>query len=203
MSGDFEADTPVWIWQSADPGAAIETDLLDAARRNWPRVLSYAQRYQQDSSVAADIFETALLATSRVKRARQKSGKPIRNFDAYVYVAFVRKFKRYLARQPKIQFVGSLQDVDTHSDIRHSKVPPAVEHDLLAKELLQRMSHRTRQTFYLRTNGYSWKETARFLNTTANSAQVLFTKEIGKIRSHIMKQKGSGMRPGEGGEVDE
>ena len=203
MSEDFEADTPVWIWQAGDSGTAVERDLLDAGRRNWPRVLSYARRYEQDSSVAANMLEAVLLATSRVKIARQKSGNPIRNLDTYVYVAFMRKFKRYLARQPKIQFVGSLQDVDTHSDIRHSKGPPTVEHDLLAKELPQRMSHRTRQTFYLRTNGYSWKETARYLKTTANSAQVLFNKEIGKIRSHIMKQKDSGMRTGEGGEIDE
>jgi hypothetical protein len=108
-----------------------------------------------------------------------------------------------LARQPKIQFVGSLQDVDTLSDIRQSKGPPTVEQDLLAKELLQHMSQRTQQTFLLRTNGYSWKETAHFLKTTANSAQVLFNKEIGKVRDHIMKQKDSGMRPGEGGEIDE
>jgi hypothetical protein len=203
MSGDFEPDTPVWIWQPEDSGTAVESDLLDAGRRNWPRVISYARRYEQDSSVAANILEAVLLATSRVKIARRKSGNPIRNLDTYVYVAFLRKFKRYLARQPKIQFVGSLQDVDTLSDIRSSKGPPAVEHDLLAKELLQHMSQRTRQTFFLRTNGYSWKETARFLKTTANSAQVLFNKEIGKLRSHIMKQKGSGMRPGEGGEIDE
>ena len=201
MSGDFEADTPVWIWQSEGPEAAIETDLLDAARRNWPRVLSYAQRYQQDSSVAADTLEAVLLATSRVKRARQKSGTAIRNLDTYVYVAFLRKFKRYLARQPKIQFVGSLQDVDTLGDNRHSKGPPAVEHDLLAKELLQHMSQRTRQMFSQRTNGYSWKETARFLKTTANSAQVLFNKEIGKLRSRIRKKRGPGTRPE--GEVDE
>jgi len=57
MSGDFEADPPVWIWQSEGSGIAVETDLLDAARRNWPRVLSYAQRYQQDSSVVATRME--------------------------------------------------------------------------------------------------------------------------------------------------
>jgi hypothetical protein len=203
MSGDFEADTPVWIWQPGGSGTEVESDLLDAGQRNWPRVLSYARRCEQDSSVAANILEAVLLATARVKIARQKSGNPIRSLDTYVYVAFTRKFKRYLARQPKIQFVGSLQDVDTLSDIRHSKGPPAVEHDLLAKELLQHMSQRTRQTFFLRTNGYSWKETARFLKTTANSAQVLFNKEIGKIRNHVMKQRSSGMRPSEGGEIDE
>ena len=201
MSGDFEADPPVWIWQSEGSGITVETDLLDAARRNWPRALSYAQRYQQDSSVAADILEAVLRTTSRVKRARQKSGNPIRNLDTYVYVAFVRRFKRCLARQPMIQFVGSLQDVDTLLGIRTSKSAHTVEDELLAKELLQYMSQRTQQSFYLRTNGYSWKETARFLKTTANSAQVLFNKEIGKLRSRILKVKGPGRRPG--GEVNE
>jgi len=201
MSEDFEADTPVWIWQTEGSGTVVETDLLDAGRRNWPRVLSYAQRYQQDSSIAANILEAVLRATSRVKRARQKSGNPIRNLDTYVYVAFVRRLKRYLARQPMIQFVGSLQDVGTLHGIRTSKLAPTVEDELLAKELLQYMSQRTQQSFYLRANGYSWKETARFLKTTANSAQVLFNMEIGKLRSRILKVKGPGRRPG--GELNE
>jgi hypothetical protein len=201
MSRDFEPDPPVWIWQSEGSGIAIETDLLDAARRNWPRVLSYAQRYQQDSSVAADILEAVLRATSRVKRARQKSGNPIRSLDTYVYVAFVRRFKRCLARQPMIQFVGSLQDVDALHGIRTSKLAPTVEDELLARELLRYMSRRTQQSFYLRANGYSWKETARFLKTTANSAQVLFNKEIGKLRSRILRAKNAGRRLG--GEVNE
>jgi len=202
MPEDFEADTPVWIWQPGDPGTAVERDLLDAGRRNWPRVRAYAQRYLEDSSVAANILEAVLRATSRVKRARQKSGKPIRNLDTYVYVAFVRKFKRYLARQPGIQFVGSLQDVDTLHGIRISKSARAVEDEVVARELLQYMSQRMQDSFYLRTTiGYSWKETARILKTTANSAQVLFSQGIAKLRSRILKKKVPGKRPG--GKVNE
>jgi len=202
MSEDFEADTPVWIWKSEDSGTAVEWDLLDAGRRNWPRVRAYAQRYQQDSSVTADLLEAVLRATSRVKRARQKSGKPIRNLDTYVYVAFVRKFKRYMARQPRIQFVGSLQDVDTLHGIRTSKSARTVEDEVVAKELLQYMSQRMQDSFYLRTTiGYSWKETARILKTTANSAQALFSQGIAKLRSRILKKKGPGKRPG--GKVNE
>jgi hypothetical protein len=101
-----------------------------------------------------------------------------------------------------IQFVGSLQDdVDTLHGLRASKFAPTVEDELFAEELLKHMNQRTRQTLYLRTNGYPWKETARFLKTTSNSAQVFFNKEIGKLRSRILKVKGSGKRPG--GEVDE
>jgi hypothetical protein len=200
MSGNFEADPPIWIWQSGGAGASVETDLLDAARRNWPRSLAYARHHEQDSSVAADILETVLIATSRAKRARQKSNSPVRNLDSYIYVAFVRRFNRYLAKQPKLQFIGSLQDVDALRDTRTSRRQPTVEDDLLARELIQHMSHRTRRTFLLRTSGYSWKETARFLKTSANSAQVLFNKEVGKIRSRIWKLRVSARRPGEGGD---
>jgi hypothetical protein len=200
MSGNFEADPPIWIWQSGGSGASVETDLLDAARRNWSRALAYARHHEQDSSVAADILEAVLIATSRVKRARQKSNSPIRNLDSYIYVSFVRRFNRYLGRQPKLQFIGSLQDVDALRDSRNSKNPPTIEDDLLARELIQYMSQRTRHTFLLRTSGYSWKETARFLKTTANSAQVLFNKEVGNIRSRIWKLRVSARRPGEGGD---
>ena len=200
MPDDFKADPPVWIWPTGS-GTAVEPDVLDVARRNWLRVLSYARSHGEDSSVAANIFESVLLATSRIRSSSEKSRNPIRNIDAYVYVGFVRKFNRYLAKQPKIQFVGSLQDVHSLHGIQTSRDAPTAEDKLLAKELLQQMSQRTRRTLYLRTNGYSWKETARFLKTTANSAQVLFNKEIGKLRSRIWKTKASVQRPE--GEVDE
>jgi DNA-directed RNA polymerase specialized sigma24 family protein len=202
MRRDFEADPPVWIWQSEGSGTAVETDLLDAARRNWPRAVSYARRYQQDSSVAADILEKVLLATSRVTRARQKSGNPIRNLDSYLYVAFVRRLNRRLARQPKIEFVGSLQDLDALSSVQTQGSRPTVEDELLVRELLKHMTGHPRDMFFLRTSGYSWKEVARFLGTTANSAQVLFNKGLAKVRGRVMKLKDLGKRPDERGEAD-
>ena len=200
--GDFGANPPVWIWQSEGSGATVETDLLDAARRNWARVLSYARRYEQDSSIAADILEAVLRAISRARRARRISGNPIRNLDSYLYVAFVRRLNRHVARQPKIQFIGSLQDLDAFSGIDTRGSPPTVEDELLARELLKYMTGRPRDMLILRTSGYSWKEVARFLGTTANSAQVLFNKGIGKARSRIMKLKDSRRRPSEGGEAN-
>jgi DNA-directed RNA polymerase specialized sigma24 family protein len=202
MRGDFEADPPVWISKPDGSGAAVETDLLDAARRNWARVLSYAQRYEQDSSVAADILETVLLAISRARGSRRNSGSPIRNLDSYLYVAFIRRLNRHVAKQPKIEFVGSLQDLDALSGNQTRGSAPTVEDDLLVRELLRYMNQRARHTFLLRTSGYSWKETASFLRTTANSAQVLFNKGVGKARGRIMKVKGSRRQPGEGGKAN-
>jgi DNA-directed RNA polymerase specialized sigma24 family protein len=165
-------------------------------------VLSYARRYGQDSSIAADILEAVLLAISRARRASRMLGNPIRNLDSYLYVAFVRRLNRHVARQPKIQFVGSLQDLDAFSGIHTRGSRSTVEDELLVGELLQYMTGRPRDMFFLRTSGYSWKEVARFLGTTANSAQVLFNKGIGTARSRIMKLKASTRWPSEGGEAN-
>ena len=201
MRGDFEADTPVWIWQSDRSGAEAETDLLDAARRNWGRMLADARRYEQDSSVAADILEAVLLATSKARKEPRSSGKPIQNLDGYLYVAFVRRFNRYLDKQPKLIYVGTTQDLDVVVGAHTGTKPPTIEDDLFARELLQCMNERARRTCFLRWNvGYSWRETAKLLRTTANSAQVLLNKAVGKARARIMKLKDSKGRPGKGGE---
>jgi len=204
MRGDSEADPPVWIWQSdqSGTGTAVDTDLLDAARRNWARVRSYAERHQQDSAKAADILEVVLLSLSRARRAHRKSASPIRNLDSYLYVAFVRRLNRHVARQPKIQFVGSLQDLEALSGTQTRSKPPIVEDELLVRELLRYTNRRTRDMFFLRTSGYSWREVARILRTTANSAQVLFNTGIGKARARIMKQKGSARPSGVGDKTD-
>jgi len=112
MRRDFKADLSIWIWQSDGSGTEIDADLLNAARRNWGRVLAYALRYEPDAAVAANIFEETLLAASKARKRRLPSAKPIRNLDSYLYVAFVRSFHRYLAKQPHLEYVGSDQDLD-------------------------------------------------------------------------------------------
>ena len=74
--------------------------------------------------------------------------------------------------------------------------------NLLAGLVLRFMNQRARRTFfYTEIGGYSWKETATFLGTTANSAQVLFNQALGKVRARISKRKGSKRQPGKGGEA--
>jgi hypothetical protein len=40
MRGDFEANSPLCVWQRDESGASIEVDLLDAAERTLARVLA-------------------------------------------------------------------------------------------------------------------------------------------------------------------
>ena len=115
MREDFERNPPVWVLPSDESGTVIGPDLVDAAQRNWTRILAYARRHQQDPSRTADILEATLLSLSRARRTNGKLPRPIRNLDNYLYLAFVRRLNRQLAREPKIETVGSLQDLDALS----------------------------------------------------------------------------------------
>ncbi len=202
MHGDSEADPPKWVWQQDESGASIEADLLVAAQRNWARVFAYARRRQQDSARTADILETVLLSLSKARRTDGKPGTAIRNLDNYLYSAFIHRLNRQLAREPHIQTVGSLRDLDALSGIRTSAVSPLIEDNLLIKELMGYMDERTKRMFSLRMMGYSWKEISRILNTTANSAQVLFNQGLKVARRRVLRLTTKDTS-GKGGETDE
>jgi DNA-directed RNA polymerase specialized sigma24 family protein len=203
MRGDSEANPPEWVWQQYESGASIEADLLGAAERNWARVFAYARRRQQDSARTADILETVLLSLSKARKANGKPGTSIRNLDNYLYSAFIHRLNRQLAREPHIETVGSLHDLDVLSGIRTSAVSPFIEDELLIKELMGYMDERTKRMFSLRMMGYSWKEIARILKNTANSAQVLFNQGLKKARSRVMKLKRTKDTSGKAGGTDE
>jgi DNA-directed RNA polymerase specialized sigma24 family protein len=203
MGGDFEANTPEWAWLRDESGASIEADLVDAAQRIWTRVLAYARHHQQDPARAADILEAVLFSLSRARMTNGKLCRPIRNLDNYLYLAFVRRLNRELAKEPHIESVGSLHDLDALSGIRTPPASPFIDDDLLIEELMGFMDERTRRMFSLRHMGYSWNEIAQIFKNTSNIAQVLFNQGVKKVRSHVMKWKDPKNTSGKGGEADE
>jgi hypothetical protein len=108
-----------------------------------------------------------------------------------------------LAKEPHIETVGSVHDLDALSSIRTTPASPFIEGNLLIEELMGYMDERTRRMFSLRHMGYSWSDTARTLKNTANIAQVLFNQGVKKVRRHVMKLKGKKNTSGKGGEADE
>ena len=166
-------------------------------------MLAYARRNQQDPARAADIFETVLFSLSRAGMTNGKLCRPIRNLDNYLYLAFVRRLNRELAKEPDIESVGSLRDLEARSAVQ---TPPAfllIDNDLLIEELMGYMDERTRRMYSLRHMGYSWNEIAPVFKSTANIAQVLFNQGVKKVRRQIMKLKDKENTSGEGGEADE
>ena len=203
MGGHFEANTPEWAWQRDGSGASVEADLIEAAQRIWTRVLAYARRQQQDPARAADIFEAVLFSLSRARMTNGKLCRPIRTLDNYLYLAFVRRLNRELDKEPRIESVGTIHDLEARSGAQSPPELLLLDNDLLIEELMGYMDERTRRMYSLRHMGYSWNEIARVFKNTANIAQVLFNQGVKKVRRQIMKLKDKKNTSGEGGEADE
>ena len=197
MPRDTEPNPRARIWPRDKSGTPIEQDLVDAAERNWARFHAYSLRHQQDSSRTADILEATLLALSRARKTNARLMRPIRNLDNYLYSAFVRCLNRRMAREPKIEPVGSLQDVEARASGQNSFVSPTIEDELLVDELMTFMDEDTRRMFTLRKLGYSWKAIARILNTTANNAQVRYDQGLKRARYRLLRSKDTSGKGGE------
>jgi hypothetical protein len=106
-------------------------------------------------------------------------------------------------KEPHIETVGSLHDLEARSGVQTPAALLLVDNNLLIEELMGYMDERTRRMYSLRHMGYSWKEIAPVFKNTANIAQVLFNQGVKKVRSQIMKLKDKKNTSGEGGEADE
>ena len=203
MPREIEPKLRVHVWPRDKSGRAIEQDLVDAAERNWARIDAYARRYQQDTARTASLLEATLLALSRARKSNGRLMRPIRNLDNYLYWAFVRRLNRVLATEPQIEHVGSMQDLEAHSEIRATAVPPSIEEELLVKEVTTFLDEKTREMFSLRKTGYSWHDAAGTLKITANNAQARFSQGLKRAQARIMKPHNPRKTRHEGGESHE
>ena len=203
MPRNSEPNPRAHVWPRDKAGKAIEQDLVDAAERNWARIQAYAHRLQQDSARTANILEATLLTLSRARKSNGRLMRPIRNLDNYLYRAFVRQLNRLLAREPRVETVGSLQDLDAQPGTRARAVPPSTEEELLIKELMTFLDERPREMFSLRKTGYSWRDVAGILKMTPNSVQVRFNEGLKRAQNRIMTPKDPRRSSGKGGETHE
>jgi len=196
---DIKPGPPMHVWPRDKSGRAIEQDLVDAGERIWPRIEAYARRHQQDPARAANLLEATLVALSRARKSNGRLLRPIRNLDNYLYLAFIRRLNRQLAKEPKIETVGSRHDLETLGKMRSRSLSPSIEKELLVKEVMTFFHEKPREMFSLRDYGYSWRKVAGLLHITANSAQVRFNQELKRARNRVMKPKDVKKTPGKGG----
>ncbi len=118
MHEPSESDQPFWIANPDKDRAPIEPELLEAARRNWKRVLAYADKQHQDASRALEVFESVVHSLSKTLRRRSGLERPITNFDYYLFCAFARRLNRLMASEPKIMYVRSVKALEGLPDAR-------------------------------------------------------------------------------------
>ena len=189
MRSETEGDSTVWIRPGDRPAKTIDADLVASGQRNWQRVAGYAKRVGQDAARAAEELEAAVGYLSALIQRHPRFRERIKNLDDYVFWAAAHRLNRRAAKEPPIQYVGSVGDLNALRGAKDSNWVSGIEEEVFLREVTGCMSERTRYLFSLRQMGWSWEDIAKNLGISANAAQVQFNRGVARARKRILGRK--------------
>ena len=180
------SDPPFWINDKDERGQPLDAEVLGAAQRIWARVVVLTRSRLHDVSRSAEILEATAAAVSRALR-RRPTESAVRDIDAYLLYAFIRRLHKIAAKESRLQSGHSSHILAYFAD-RTGPRPPEVDAEVQLRELLSYMDFRTRRMFALRCEGYSWKQIAEQLDfKSGHSAEVQFNKGSRAARVRLMR----------------
>jgi len=198
MKGDRE-DDPTLIIQPVDKlGRPVSEELLDVARRDWKRVVVYAQQQGQDGAVAAEVLEATIHWLSALSVRHPRFKEKIRSLEQYVFVVTVHRLNRMVAKEALVEYVGSLDDLDSLGGTQDWSWVTRLEDELLLKEAVGYLNKTSRRLFSMRRSGYSWEEIGSSLGTTAKNVRTQFSQGVARARRRMMGKEGTIPTPEKG-----
>jgi len=187
MMGGIEDNPTLWVEPRDKLGRPIDAEILSVARRSWKRVLIFARQHGVDEAIAAGVLETAVQGLSSVLSRRPQSREQIKNLDDYFFWVVAHRLYRRTAKEPPIEYVGSVDELDLIRPSNNSDWVARFENQLLLNELSTRFNVQERSICDLRAIGRSWKEVGRTLGIKPNTAQVQFLRAIERARKSLMR----------------
>jgi len=185
------SDPPFWINDKDERGQPLDAEVLRAAERIWARVVVLTRSRLHDVSRSAEILEATAAAVSRALR-RRPAESAVRDIDAYLLYAFIRRLHKIAAKESRLQS-GHSPHMLAYFAARTGPQVSESDAEIQLRELLSYMDFRTRRMFALRCEGYSWKQIAEQLDfKSGHSAEVQFNKGSRAARMRLMRALSSG-----------
>jgi len=174
---------------------ALETELISAASRLWPRVQAHARRELANKNsddgiaLAAEVWEGVLQSVARTVQRRNGTGPSIVDLDAYLFGVFHHRFNRALKkerrRQETIELVPSTRDLEQLPGAHDAKSPRNVERSLQVEEVVRNMDDWTRRVWTAKQYGYSWREIAEQIGLSEQAAKARFHNALRKLAARL------------------
>lgn len=180
---DRSRQSSFWINGVDRLGRGIDPIVLAAAEEVAPGALQYGERLLRDPALAATLFEESAATVSRVLRLKRDGATTrIRNLQAYVFRTFVRRVNRVRQRD-----LFLLNHSELNAEVHHKAVVTTEEMELrvLVSEFLARCDAVTRDMFYRRMQGFSWKEIGRIHDISAHAAESKFSQALRRVRKKL------------------
>lgn len=167
-------------------GRRIDPAVLAAAEEIAPRAVQYGEKLLRDSALATTLLEESAATVSRALALKRDGVAGIRNLQAYVFRAFLRRINRARRKDP---ILASVTDASFGADASSLAASEEFELKVLVDELLTRCDPVVRDMFYRRMQGFSWKEIARAHGTSAHAAESRFSQALRRVGKKMGLQR--------------
>jgi DNA-directed RNA polymerase specialized sigma24 family protein len=164
-------------------GRKIDPEVLGVAQSIAIRLIAYAERLIGDPALATSLLEESAAIVSRsVRRAAQLNRPPIANLEAYLFRAFIRQVNSAKRKLLLVSRAVTAAQTGSPNGICYSE---KFELKVLADEFVTRCDPVTRDMFYRRIEGFSWREIGEFYGISAHAAEARFSKNLNKVRKRL------------------
>lgn len=165
-------------------GRAIDPDVLNVANEISERALRYGEAQLGDPALAASLLEESAATVSRVIATQSQTGTlAIRNLEAYLFRAFLRRINR--AKRRDLRLIRSTCDnvMDTH------RYDPSQElaQKLFIDELLTKCDTVTQDILNRRRQGFSWNEIGMLYGISGHSAESRVRRALKRLRKTLLR----------------
>jgi hypothetical protein len=107
----------------------------------------------------------------------------------------VRRVKKLLAREQRIEYRGSLEELEGLKGAWDTNWVAELDNRILVQELVGLMDRETRDLFFKRVRGDEWEELAGDLGITVNAAQHRLRYGLEKAREHVFQPTNRNSKP--------
>ena len=191
---------PEWVIAGPDDEARNRSKsherLLDAARRAWPNVLSYARSVDVADCewLATEVWEELLRSVLRTMR-RLGNLHHVTNLESYLIGAFRYRFQRTLSKErqyrQKFLITESIENLESLGRIQDWKPVQRLERELKVQQALKVMDPWTRRVWNYIKYGYSIKEIARRLDLTEFQVEFRYRRRLARLRDYFRRRGGT------------
>jgi DNA-directed RNA polymerase specialized sigma24 family protein len=163
-------------------GYTIGHPVLVAAEEIGRRAMEHAEQLLFDPAIAATLLEEAAASVSRAllsKRHSRQAG--VRDLPSYLFRSFIRRINRAKKRQ----LIQDAAILAYFAESPNSTDPNDLDLKILVDELLTRCDPVTREMFFRRIQGFSWKEIGFSYGISEHAAESRFSQAIHKLAKRL------------------
>jgi DNA-directed RNA polymerase specialized sigma24 family protein len=180
MAGEARSNDAVSVSPVDHRGRPISPLVLNAAEEIRRRAIQHAEKFLVDPAVAANLLEESAAAVSRALGGPAGPPRPVRDLEAYLFRAFLRRLNRTKKRLSPACSAEFRALCQSSTDPRK-----AFELKILVDEFLMRCDPVTRDVFYRRVEGRSWSEIGWAYRISSHAAQSKFSQKLQRVRKKL------------------